>query len=113
MTRNDAKKTTTTKLFKNSKILNKNKTIIEFLNLTGLSSSNSNNYKLLYQASRNGFGAKDFHSHCDKITGTLILVKDTKSNIFGGFTKSKYTIKLHLFLKYKFIFTIRFKLIGP
>jgi hypothetical protein len=43
--------------------------------------------QLLYQASRDGFGASDFHSKCNGITGTLVVVKDTNSNIFGGFTK--------------------------
>ena len=41
----------------------------------------------MYQASRDGFGASDFHSKCNGITGTLVVVKDTNSNIFGGYTK--------------------------
>ncbi len=48
---------------------------------------NNTEFKMLYQASRDGFGASDFHSKCNGITGTLVVVKDTNSNIFGGYTK--------------------------
>jgi hypothetical protein len=40
----------------------------------------------VYQASKDGFGARDFHSKVDGILGTLTVVKSTYGNIFGGFT---------------------------
>jgi hypothetical protein len=52
--------------------------LIEFNNET-------DRYFLLYRGSRDGFGAKDFHSHCDFTSNTLTIVK-SGSNIFGGFT---------------------------
>ena len=80
------KRISSSKIFRNSKILNRNKTVIQLLNVTGIPSTNTS-YKPLYQASRDGFGASDFHSKCNGITGTLVVVKDTNSNIFGGYTK--------------------------
>ena len=54
--------------------------------------------KLLYRGSRDGFESKIFHSKCDYIKGTLILVENNKGIKFGGFTKEtwdgKYTAKL-------------------
>jgi hypothetical protein len=55
-------------------------------------------FSLLWRGSRDGFGANDFHSHCDGHVNTLTVILDTDGNIFGGFTpvewespeKSKY-----------------------
>src|ERR1700761_845598 len=41
---------------------------------------------LLYRGSRDGFGASDFHKKCDEKGPTLVIVKTTKGNIFGGMT---------------------------
>jgi len=46
--------------------------------------------KLLYRASENNFEAGIFHSKCDKIKGTLTLVKNNKGFIFGGFTSESW-----------------------
>ena len=43
-------------------------------------------FKLLYRATRDGFGASSFHAKCDHLLGTLTVSKTTKGNIFGGFT---------------------------
>jgi hypothetical protein len=43
---------------------------------------------LLWRDSGDGFGASDFHRQCDDHPNTLIVVLDTKANIFGGFTPS-------------------------
>jgi hypothetical protein len=46
-------------------------------------------WSLLYRGSRDGFGAKDFHSKCDNQSSTLTIIRAEKSNyIFGGFTTS-------------------------
>ena len=47
-------------------------------------------FKLLYRASQDGFGSKDFHSKCDGKANTLTILKASGSLfIFGGFTKYK------------------------
>jgi hypothetical protein len=43
-------------------------------------------FTLLWRGSRDGFGARDFHGHCDGHANTLTLIEDTQKSIFGGFT---------------------------
>jgi hypothetical protein len=43
-------------------------------------------FTLLWRGSRDGFGARDFHSRCDGHANTLTVILDTNGNIFGGFT---------------------------
>jgi hypothetical protein len=45
---------------------------------------------LLWRGSRDGFGAKAFHSRCDGHPNTLTVILDTQGNIFGGFTPVKW-----------------------
>jgi hypothetical protein len=40
----------------------------------------------VYQATKDGFGASNFHSKVDGVLGTLTVIKSTNGNIFGGFT---------------------------
>jgi hypothetical protein len=40
----------------------------------------------LYQASRDGFKASDFHSKANGVQGTLTLIKTVDNFIFGGYT---------------------------
>ena len=42
--------------------------------------------ELIYRGSRDGSTAKDFHNKCDNEAPTLCLYKNSKGNIFGGFT---------------------------
>ncbi len=45
-------------------------------------------WSLLYRGTRDGFGAKDFHSKCDGHSNTLTILKAKESEfIFGGFTR--------------------------
>ena len=44
-------------------------------------------YKLLYRVSENGNDIQSFHSKCDNIKGTLIIIKTTKGMKFGGYTE--------------------------
>ena len=46
--------------------------------------------KLLYRGSENNFETDSFHLKCDKIKGTLTLVKTKKNIIFGGFTSESW-----------------------
>jgi hypothetical protein len=57
----------------------------ELIQLCGFSSGEK--WTLLYRGSRDGFGARDFHSKCDGHSKTLTIVKVSgTSYIFGGFT---------------------------
>lgn len=47
--------------------------------------------KLLYRASVNGFGAKNFHQCCDNKGPTIIIIKSNHNRIFGGFTDIDWT----------------------
>jgi hypothetical protein len=48
-------------------------------------------FKLLYRATRDGFGAIDFHSKCDRVPNTLTIIKSKETNyIFGGFTRREW-----------------------
>ena len=49
---------------------------------------------LLYKATRNGFGAKDFHLKCDNFENTLVVIKSTEGNIFGGFASKPWNNKV-------------------
>jgi hypothetical protein len=67
-------------------------------------------FSLLWRGSRDGFGAGDFHRHCDGYANTLTVILDTKGNIFGGFTpvewESAVKNKADSSLR-SFLFTIR------
>jgi hypothetical protein len=70
-------------------------------------------FTLLWRGSRDGFGARDFHSRCDWHPSTLTVILDTKGNIFGGFTPTYWApspwpgeFKADLSLK-SFLFTLR------
>ena len=69
--------------FINSSILT-NELGIKFLDLINYPSNL--NLSLIYQASRDGFKAKDFHLKCDGYLNTLTVIKASNGNIFGGFT---------------------------
>ena len=48
--------------------------------------------RLLYRGSQDGFAATHFHSKCDGVDGgTITLVKDTKGNVFGGYTNQPWS----------------------
>ena len=45
---------------------------------------------MLYQASRDGFKASDFHAKVDGIQGTLTIIKTVENYIFGGYTEADW-----------------------
>ena len=47
--------------------------------------------KKLYQATIDGDGAINFHSRCDNIPNTLILIKSAGNRRFGGFTSIQWS----------------------
>ena len=52
--------------------------------------SKDQKWDLKYRATRDGFKASDFHSHCDGIPNTLTVIKAKSGNIFGGFTEQEW-----------------------
>jgi hypothetical protein len=79
--------------FDESELLDKNlidsailKNSQEFYDLMSLCKFGDQKWKLIYRASRDGFRAEDFHQKCDEKFNTLVLVKSTNSNVFGGFS---------------------------
>ena len=57
---------------------------------------NGEKWRLLYRATRDGFGAKDFHQKCDHFENTL---KSTSGNVFGGFTSMAWNWPENYFKK--------------
>ena len=47
-------------------------------------------WRLVYQASRDGFDADVFHSLCDQRKNNLTIIKSTNGNIFGGFSEMEW-----------------------
>ena len=71
-------------LFK-SEILKDERQSIELIELCEFSPNDK--WSLLYRGTRDGFGAKDFHSNCDGHSNTLTILKAKESEfIFGGYT---------------------------
>jgi hypothetical protein len=74
---------TNTNPFK-SEILSGEQQYFDFIKLCEFSPNDS--WSLLYRGTRDGFGAKDFHSRCDGHANTLTILKAKGSEfIFGGF----------------------------
>lgn len=48
-------------------------------------------WTLVYRASIDGFGSKNFHSKCDTYSNTLTVVKTANLNVFGGYTEQKWS----------------------
>ena len=47
-------------------------------------------YRLIYRASRDGFSAINFHTNCDNVSSTLVIIQSAKLNIFGGYTSQAW-----------------------
>ena len=47
--------------------------------------------KKLYQATIDGDGTLNFHSRCDNIPNTLVLIKSAGNRRFGGFTSAQWS----------------------
>ena len=68
-----------------SKILNETKREKEFIEKI-FEWTNYNKMELLYRGSRDGMTSNNFHNKCDNKNPTIILYKNTKNSIFGGYT---------------------------
>lgn len=47
-------------------------------------------WELLYSATRDGFGAGEFHSRCNDKSPTLTIIKSENGSIFGGYTEATW-----------------------
>ena len=69
---------------------------------------------LIYRASRDGFEAFNFNAKCDNKPNTLVIIKSTNGNVFGGYTEQSCSSEVY----YKddrnsFIFSLINKLNKP
>jgi len=53
--------------------------------------STDQKWNLIYKGSKDGFKASDFHSKCDDKSNTLVIVKSSNGNIFGGYTEQSWS----------------------
>jgi hypothetical protein len=51
---------------------------------------NNKNLQLLWRGTQDGFRASEFWKRCENQGNTLLLIKDSKENIFGGLTPSPW-----------------------
>lgn len=59
-------------------------------------SSNLGAWREIYRATRDGFGANDFHSRCDDIGRVLVLIRTEKEGwLFGGYTEVGFLSSAH------------------
>ena len=68
-----------------SQILKETKREKEFLNKI-LEWTNYNRMELIYRGSRDGMTSNNFHNKCDNKNPTIVLYKNIKDSVFGGFT---------------------------
>ena len=63
---------------------------------------------LLYRATRDGFGAKDFHSKCDGKAKTITIIKNNLNYVFGGYSSVFWSSSSQYIYDQKaFIFSLR------
>jgi len=48
-------------------------------------------WNLIYRASQDGFEASKFHSKCDTLSNTFIIIKSTNDFVFGGYTEQNWS----------------------
>ena len=68
---------------------NEIKLIVERLTNNGTLDINKITFNLVYRASRDGFGADNYHNKCDGKINTLCAIETTKGCKFGGYTETK------------------------
>lgn len=72
----------------NSSVARDNETERQLLSLLNFKNQK---WRLIYRATENGFGASDFHNHCDGHTNTLTLIRTTNESILGGYNGEKWS----------------------
>lgn len=90
--------------FADSKILSQ-KQGFELLGLVEFPLNES--WSLIYQATRDGFSSEDFHSKCDEINKTLVIIETTSGHIFGGYTSNNWSCCGYKYDKDAFTFILK------
>jgi len=75
--------------FEHSTILTTSEMKDNLINLIQL--DHSNKWIMIYQATRDGFEASTFHSKCDNKPNTLVIIRSTSGNVFGGYTEQSWS----------------------
>ena len=65
-----------------------NQQMLELMNLCKLPLNLK--WSLIYRATRDGFGAADFHSKCDTSCNSLVIIRAKNGNVFGGYTERSW-----------------------
>ena len=79
------------KIGNKSVIMNENEFDMVHLAIKSRMNKEVKELKKLYQASIDGDGAINFHSRCDSIPNTLVLIKSAGNRRFGGFTSVQWS----------------------
>jgi len=48
-------------------------------------------WNLIYKGSKDGFKSRDFHSKCNNKPNTLVIIKSSNGNVFGGYTEKSWS----------------------
>ena len=81
----EIKKFKTPENINDSQILKETKREKEFLNKI-FEWTNYNRMEFIYRGSRDGMTSNNFHNKCDNKNPTIVLYKNIKDSVFGGFT---------------------------
>ena len=79
------------KMGNKSVIMNENEFDLIHLAIKSRINKEVKELKKLYQATIDGDGAINFHSKCDNIPNTLVLIKSAGNRRFGGFTSAQWS----------------------
>merc|ERR1712113_645541 len=72
--------------------------------------SNKCDFKLLFKATRDGFGCSEFHKKCDGKGANISIIKSEQQCIFGGYTsKSWHNKNEWIFDDFAWLYSLRNK----
>ncbi len=80
-------KSSNSTIFVNGFLLNKE----QELKLNDFYGDKTQRWQLVYSATRDGFGAEDFHRCCDNRGPTITVIKSKDNCLFGGYTKISWS----------------------
>jgi hypothetical protein len=98
--------------FKESKIINKNKSYINLINSWIEPKNKNKKWKLLFNSEKDGFSSEKFHQKVANIPKILTIVKSKHgNNIFGGYTTQYFLLDTSRFIddEHCFLFNLQNK----